>query len=115
MIELTLCSNIADRKNLSLYHVFTHLDKFEELSELSSEAKAAIAKIIEDINKYITESRDISTGRLLYNFLTNSGLLKRLSSSKDNEDHRSLQNIAKFFEAVKTLNTFQLMTGFSIT
>ncbi|MFZ3090817.1 MAG: ATP-dependent DNA helicase [Nitrospirota bacterium] len=101
MIELTLCSNIADRKNLSLYHVFTHLDKFEELSELSSEAKAAIAKIIEDINKYITESRDISTGRLLYNFLTNSGLLKRLSSSKDNEDHRSLQNIAKFFEAVK--------------
>lgn len=101
MIELTICSKIADRKNISLYYVFTHLDKFEELAELSSEAKATIAKITEDINRFITESRDISTGRLLYNFLTNSGLLKKLSSSKNHEDHRGLQNIAKFFEAVR--------------
>lgn len=101
MPDLTLCSNVADRKKRSLFYILTHLDSFEELAELSAETRATITKILEDINTYIKESRNISTGVLLYNFLTRSGYLKSLTNAKENEDYRKILNIAKFFETVR--------------
>ena len=100
MRDLNRCSNIAHRKHLSLYHVLAHLDQIEELSDISGESRATIAKIVNDLDRYVKLSRDNLTGVVLYQYLTGSGFLKRLTSRGHPGDSTKVQNIAKFFDVI---------------
>ncbi|RKY79473.1 hypothetical protein DRQ00_03525 [candidate division KSB1 bacterium] len=98
MAELVRCMNLAQRKNLTLYDVFEHLDEIPELSELSGESKATIKKIVDDIQHYLGLSRENPTGVVLYEFLTRSGYLKRLVGT---HAELKIKNIARFFNIVR--------------
>lgn len=101
MAELTLCLNSARQLNRSLHHVFAHLAEIPELEVLSADSQITAQKIITDINDYLELSRNRPAGSVLYQFLHNSGLLKKLTSAKTPEAEIQILNIAKFFNVVR--------------
>ncbi|NQT00023.1 MAG: PD-(D/E)XK nuclease family protein, partial [Candidatus Omnitrophica bacterium] len=100
MADLTRCLNWAHRKNRSLFTVFSQLDQIPELTGLGEKSKDKIKKIIEHINYYLKQARDLSTGKLLYLFLQQSGYIKKLLKQESLVNERRVKNIARFFEIV---------------
>ncbi|MBN2028647.1 ATP-dependent helicase [bacterium] len=100
MEELHRCVNLARRENRSLYAVFKSLNEIEDLQDLSADTRVSAAKLVKDIQHYLEMSRDQITGVVLYQFLTNSNYLKRLTQQESVENSIKIQNIAKFFDVV---------------
>lgn len=96
------CYHVASRNNRSLFDVFQHYKSYPELEALSVEGRATIEKMVRDIDDYLKMARENSTGVVLYEFLTRSGYLKRLTQHSSLESDTKIQNIAKFFEIVKS-------------
>ena len=101
LVDLTLCNHFARRRNRSLYSVFNDLAKIPELAEVSPESKDKIEQVLVQIEKFLQVSRDQTTGRLLYSFLTDTGYLKYLTHDPTLEKEIKIQNIAKFFNQVR--------------
>ncbi|MDO8662018.1 MAG: ATP-dependent DNA helicase [Candidatus Omnitrophota bacterium] len=101
LIDLNACSHYARRRNRSLYSVFTELAAIEELKGIAEESRGKIEKILADLEKFLKISREKTTGRLLYTFLTDTGYLKKLTKHQNLENETKIQNIAKFFNNVR--------------
>jgi DNA helicase-2/ATP-dependent DNA helicase PcrA len=99
--DLTLCNHFSRRRNRTLYDVFSDLGKIPELSQLKDETREKISRVLTDIQKFLQVSRDETTGRLLYSFLTDTGYLKYLTHNPSLEKEAQIQNIAKFFNQVR--------------
>ncbi|HHS13193.1 MAG TPA: PD-(D/E)XK nuclease family protein [bacterium] len=99
MQDLHRCSNKAYREHSSLYRIFQRLDELDDLS-MSSESRATVSKILHDIEDYLNRSRNQPAGVVLYQFLTTSGYLKRLTRSHSGFDSARVQNIARFFDVI---------------
>jgi len=106
MKDLTRCVHVAHRRNLALRQVFEKLEEFPELKEeVSDEGQATIAKLVADLDKFLELSRNLSTGMVLYQFLMDSGYLKRLTHADTVEAEAKVQNIARFFDVVQDFGT----------
>jgi DNA helicase-2/ATP-dependent DNA helicase PcrA len=92
--------NLAHKQNRSLYSVFKDLDQIEELNDISSDSRATIPKLTNDLNDYLELSRNTITGVVLYQFIQNTNYLKRLTQNPSVENNIKVQNIAKFFDVV---------------
>ena len=101
LADLALCNHFARRRNRALYAVFGDLDNLAELALLSDQSKEKIKQICSEIEKFLQVSRDETTGRLLYRFLTDTGYLKFLTAEPSLEKETKIQNIAKFFNQVR--------------
>jgi len=101
LADLTLCNHFAQRRNRSLYSVFGDLEKIPELTQIQEQTKEKIKQVLEEIEKFLQVSRDETTGRLLYSFLTDTGYLKYLTHNPSLEKETKIQNIAKFFNQVR--------------
>ncbi|MDD5120177.1 MAG: UvrD-helicase domain-containing protein [Candidatus Omnitrophica bacterium] len=101
LVDLSLCSHFARRRNRSLYSVFGDLENIPELSQIKDETKKKIEQLVLDIEKFLQVSRDETTGRLLYSFLTDTGYLRYLTHDPSLEKENKIQNIAKFFNQVR--------------
>jgi len=99
--DLTLCNHFAKRRNLTLYDVFCGIEGIPELGRVKEESRAVIKKFLGDIEKFLKVSREETTGRLLYAFLTDTGYLKYLTHDPSLEKETKIQNIAKFFNQVR--------------
>lgn len=99
--ELTLCMHYAKRRNRSLYSVLKNLPDIPELTETGSGSRDKINTILDDLDKFLKVSREETTGRLLYSFLTETGYLKKLTHKVNQENEARIQNIAKFFNIVR--------------
>jgi len=100
MADLTRCLNWADKKNRSLFNAFSCLDKIKELADISAKTRVKIKKIVEDLNHYLKEARGLSSGKLLYLFLQQSGYIKRLMKEESVVNEQRIKNIARFFNIV---------------
>ncbi|MBI3585294.1 MAG: ATP-dependent helicase [Nitrospinae bacterium] len=127
-VDLTLCLNIAHRRNRSLYEIFNNVIKKNEIprlslrgeaeaiskneiprfarndslmGEVSDEAMATIVKIIDGINKYVKMSTELSAGEVLYNFLMESGFIKNLTANLSVENEEKIENISRFFNVIR--------------
>jgi len=101
LIDLTLCNHFARRRNRSLYSVFCDLEKIPELAQICDQTKEKIKQVLVEIEKFLQVSRDETTGKLLYSFLTDTGYLKYLTHNPTLEKETKIQNIAKFFNQVR--------------
>jgi DNA helicase-2/ATP-dependent DNA helicase PcrA len=101
LVDLTLCNHFTRRRNRTLYDVFNDLEKIPELSQIQDETKEKIKQVLSDIEKFLQVSRDETTGRLLYGFLTDTSYLKFLTHNPSLEKEIKIQNIAKFFNQVR--------------
>jgi DNA helicase-2/ATP-dependent DNA helicase PcrA len=77
------------------------LDKLEELKDVGEKSRGTIKVILADLEKFLKVSRDETTGRLLYAFLTETGYLKRLTKNQNLENEAKIQNLARFFNIVR--------------
>jgi DNA helicase-2/ATP-dependent DNA helicase PcrA len=102
--DLAKALSYADRKNRTLEHVFRHLnlEGFADLAdELAPESRAAIAKLLADLEEMRQLMKDHVTGRVLYEFLvTRTGYIRRLATSGALQDEVRVANLAKFFDLV---------------
>ena len=100
--DLTLCMNCAFRKNRSLFYVFSHLEELSDLNqELSPESKATVQRLLGELEDYLNKSVKLSTGEILYQFITRTGFLSRLTRNPSARNERKIRNIARFFELVQ--------------
>ncbi|MFH1458354.1 MAG: UvrD-helicase domain-containing protein [Candidatus Omnitrophota bacterium] len=99
--DLSLCMHYSKRRNKSLHFVFKNIENISELSEASVSSRDKINELLIDLEQYLKVSREESTGRLLYKFLTQTGLLKKLSHQPTLEKETKIENLAKFFNIVR--------------
>ncbi len=94
--------NYASRRNRTLEHVFRRLDLYPDLAEeLAPESRAAIGKLLDDLEEMRRLMNDHATGRVLYEYLvTRSGYIRRLATSGAREDEIRVANLARFFDIV---------------
>jgi DNA helicase-2/ATP-dependent DNA helicase PcrA len=105
MLDLNRIMDIANRNNRPLFYLFGNLDIFEGLNDIPQATRKSIERVLKDIEKFSEGSRELTTGRLLYRFLTETGYLKALIKSDLPESEEKVQNIAKFFEIVRDFET----------
>lgn len=92
----------ASRKNRTLEHVYRHLDQFPDLAaETGPETRAAIGRLLEDLDAMRRAMKDLPTGRVLYEYLVaRTGYVRRLATSGIPEDEVRVANLARFFDIV---------------
>lgn len=56
--------------------------------------------VADDIRKYQSKLKELTSGELLYDYLKYTGYLKLLSTNPDVSDEIKIQNIAKFFDRI---------------
>lgn len=97
-IEIANLLNLARKRN---YTLFEALEKVSE-TYLKPETQEKIKKLIEMIKRHISLVPKETGGQILYYFLQDSGILKRMIKAESEKDEVETKNIAKFFDKLKT-------------
>ncbi len=97
IVDLTKCATYADRRHRWLFDVLREPPAEVALSE---EGAAAVRRLIADLQRYMELARESPTGELLYQFLTDSGLMTRYAKAPA-ELEQEVQNVSKFFSRVR--------------
>ncbi|HUW21251.1 MAG TPA: ATP-dependent DNA helicase [Candidatus Bathyarchaeia archaeon] len=96
--DLAAIVNFSRKMNLSLFEA---CEKIEEIL-VSAETKDKIRNFVGMVYRHLKLVSKKTAGQIAYYFLEDSGLLKRLSDYKTVEEENKAQNIAKFFDRLKT-------------
>lgn len=96
--DLAAILNVARRSNLSLFET---LEKIDEVF-LQDDVKEKVKKITAMISRHLKKIANETAGQILYYFMQDSGLLKKMIDVKSTKDEKTSQNIAKFFDKLKT-------------
>lgn len=97
-IEIASLLNYSKRKNYSLFET---LEKVDE-TFLNEKTKEKIKIIYKMISRHLSLVPKETAGQILYFFLEDSGLLKKIVDYKTQAAERVSKNIAKFFDKLKT-------------
>ncbi|MBI3974769.1 MAG: ATP-dependent helicase [Armatimonadetes bacterium] len=92
----------ANRRNRTLEYVFRRLDAFQDLAaEIGPETRAALDRLLDDLDEMRRLMKDHATGRVLYTYLvTRTGYVRRLATSELAADEAAVRNLARFFDIV---------------
>ncbi|MGH2453372.1 MAG: ATP-dependent helicase [bacterium] len=92
----------ANRRNRTLEYVFRRLTAFSDLAEeIGPETRAALDRLLDDLDEMRRLMKDQPTGRVLYSYLVSrTGLVGRLATSENPTDEMAVRNLARFFEIV---------------
>jgi DNA helicase II / ATP-dependent DNA helicase PcrA len=97
-IELNYLLNFAKRKNLNLFEALFNVEQ----SFLKPMTQEKLIKFREMAVRHLEKSKKDSAGQILYYFLIDSGLFETLNATDSVKEERKVQNIAKFFDRVKS-------------
>lgn len=100
MLILNQLSYLAHKANRSLFSVFNDMGSFG-VEGMNEGEKRRAEEIVEELKFYLQQSRTLTTGQLLYDFLKRSGYLSKLSQEESTSSDAKLQNLARFFELVR--------------
>lgn len=95
--DLSTLNNFAKKNYLSLHEA---AEKHEELP-ISKAGKETIKKVLELILLHLEKVNQLGAGRILYDFLNQTGILSDLASKGTGEDEKAVKNISKFFDKLK--------------
>lgn len=95
--DLNYLLNISKKKNLTLFETFGQIDD----TYITETTIATIGKIHEMIIKHLNTVKAESAGQILYNFLVDTGIYKKLLSTSTQQEESISLNIAKFFDKLK--------------
>lgn len=96
--DLASITNYARRKNLNLFEA---VESIQDIF-VSQKTKEEILKLIKMIYRHLKLLPRETAGQIAYYFLEDSGLLKSMGNPKSARDEKRSQNIAKFFDKLKT-------------
>lgn len=103
--DIAALLNYAKRKNLSLFQALERtIEKPPDQQELFIKNKSfeKLEKVFLMIKKHLKRVSTDSAGQILYYFLQDSGLLKKFLTPQNEEETKQYQNIAKFFDKLKS-------------
>jgi DNA helicase-2/ATP-dependent DNA helicase PcrA len=100
--DLTTIVNSARRRNRSVWDVFEELDQQPGILRISPDSRARVTRLVRDVRRFIDMAHERPAGEVLYAFLRETGLLARLAGTDSPSAEEALQNIARFFEIVRT-------------
>lgn len=72
---------------------------------ISPVTKETLVKFISMVNKHLALAKKETGGQILYYFLEDTGLLKRLTAYETVKEERQALNISKFFDRMKSFET----------
>ncbi len=105
--DASRCLAAATARNRPLDHVVRDVAgqqpaEFRELqAELAPESRAALAKLVEDLDEMRQLATHQPTGRVLYVYLVErTGYVQRLATSGNPTDEARVRNLARFFDLV---------------
>lgn len=96
---LAAVRNQANRENISLFEA---AEKATEIETLPSQAQEKLLKIVKLVYQHLDQVPNQPPGQILYDFVNQSGWLSQLSNPKNEKDQTQAQNVAKFFDKLKT-------------
>ncbi|MDZ4209959.1 MAG: ATP-dependent helicase, partial [Candidatus Curtissbacteria bacterium] len=95
--DIATILSFAKKNNLTLLETTEQIEKVFA----SEDTKTKVGELVKMIHRHLGLIKKESAGQILYYFLQDSGLLKELTSLK-NQDERGVQNISKFFNKLKS-------------
>ena len=104
MPDLAQVMSKARKSHLSIRMILDQLDRREDptLDEaLSEEGKHALTTLRHDVTSLVERSQSLSSGQLLYQWLTDRGFLASLSRGERLEESAQLQTVARFFSQLR--------------
>jgi DNA helicase-2/ATP-dependent DNA helicase PcrA len=96
--DLAAISNFAKKQNLSIFEACERIEKIF----VSEETREKIVKLVNMIHHHLGLIKKETAGQILYYFLEDSGILKKLTEYGTKIEERHAQNISKFFDKLKT-------------
>jgi DNA helicase-2/ATP-dependent DNA helicase PcrA len=90
----------AKRRSKTLHYVFTNFEKIEEI-ELNQGAGKIITRINSDLKNLLEMAQRENVGKVLYEFIKQTGYLQKLEKEGSSTAESKIQNIAKFFDKIK--------------
>ncbi|MBI2025972.1 MAG: ATP-dependent helicase [Candidatus Levybacteria bacterium] len=100
-IEIVSLLNFSKRKNFSLFEALENVDQLV----LKQKGKEKIKKLVKMIKRHLKLIPKNTAGQILYYFLEESNLIKRILEYKTLKEELIAKNIAKFFDKLKTYET----------
>jgi DNA helicase-2/ATP-dependent DNA helicase PcrA len=101
MVDLNFILNFGKRKNYSVFETLDHLDE----TYIKDETKEKLLNVKLMIERHLERTKKDSAGQILFYFLSDSGLYQKYISVASPAEEREAQNIAKFFDRIKTYET----------
>ncbi len=98
--DLTEIFDLIRRQNLSVLKTFQRIRSFQNYLQLTPETIEKIETLAQDIQKFREVARKLTAGQVLYQFLKEKRLLKKLNQSRTLETELKLKNIADFFNKI---------------
>jgi len=106
MPDLQNCLQVHHSTHRSLLAIFQNLEDHEWETPISHEGRATIAKLLTDHQKFLEMSRRLPAYAVLYNFMKETGYLKRLMMNESLESEVKIRNLARFFTTVQSYSHF---------
>ncbi len=100
--DLTDIVASARRRNRRLWDVLEELDRQPGLLRLARGTRTALSRLVTDLRRYSDLAHRRPAGEVLYAFLKGSGLLARLAAADGDAAEEALQNVARFFDIVRS-------------
>ena len=104
LYDLTILSNYAGKRNLSLHGVFKDIAAGTLDLAISAETTALVRKIVEDLVYFVKLSKTQNAGQVVFAFLEKSGYIKRLVEAGNLEAELKIKNLRLFFEKIKNFS-----------
>ncbi|MFB0564884.1 MAG: ATP-dependent helicase [Candidatus Aminicenantaceae bacterium] len=102
--DLTVISNYARKKNLTLHEILRKVAEGISPVEISPSAEKTVKRIFEDLMYFVKLASSQNAGRLLYSFLEKTGYLKSLAEEASLQAELKIKNIRIFFDKVKNFS-----------
>jgi DNA helicase-2/ATP-dependent DNA helicase PcrA len=93
--DIAALVNIAKQKGISLFEACESVSGEDEVSK-------KIQHIVSMIHRHMDAIRKETAGQILYYFLEETGMLRRLTTYESARDEKIAANIARFFDKLKT-------------
>lgn len=96
--DLGKLGSFARARNLSFYEAFEYLD----VIKISSKEQKKLRLVLELINSGLAKLSSDTAGQIMYDFIENTGYLKKLLDPQNEEVQIQSANISKFFDKLKS-------------
>jgi len=96
--DLAAVNNYGRKQNLCLFEACEQAEKIF----ISQKTKEQVNNFVKMIHRHLGLLRKETAGQILYYFLEDSGLLRKMTEYKTPTEEKVAQNVAKFFDRLRT-------------
>ena len=104
LYDLTVISNHAEKRNLSLHRVFRDIARGALNLPISPESAATVKRIYEDLEFFVDLSSTRNAGQVVYSFLERAGYIKKLVGEGSLEAELKIKNLRLFFDKIRNFS-----------